>query len=111
MIVAAFALDWLDDDGADVDLAFVDVIPDFLFRFFLTRNDVSLALVFRQSKIDIRTGNSRPLELGEQIRLPRIGVGQAHGVAAATVEGVTEMENLRPTLTVAGSHVLAHFPI
>src|SRR5438874_3248683 len=101
MIVAALALDWFDNDRADVDLAFVDVIPDFLLRFFLARNDVLLALVFRQSKIDVGTGHARPLELGEQIRLPRIRISQAHGVTTATMKGVTEMQNLRSALAVA----------
>src|SRR6059058_6554331 len=114
MIIAALALDRFDDDGADVDLAplsGVDVSMYFLFGFFLTRNDVALALVFRQRKIDVWAGNARPVKFREQIRFPRISIGQAHGVATAAVEGVPEMQNLRSPLAVAGGHVFADFPI
>src|SRR5438477_9895134 len=61
MIIAALALDRFDDDGADVDLMFVDVSMDCLFGFFLTRTDVALAIVFRQRKIGVWTGNTRPV--------------------------------------------------
>src|SRR5947209_7870616 len=111
MIIAAFTLDWLDDDGADVDLMFVDASMDFFLRFFLARDHVFFALGFRQRKIDVRSGNTWPVELGEQICLPRVGVGLAHGVAAATVKGVTKMQNLRSALTLTRGHVLADFPI
>src|SRR5882757_76020 len=74
IIIAAFTLDRLNDDGADVDLTLVEVSMDLLLRLFLARNHVLLALVFRQSKIDVRTGNARPIKLREQIGLPRIGV-------------------------------------
>ena len=114
MIIAALALDRLDDDGADVDLAplsGVDVSADLFFCFFLARDHIFLALGFRQSEIDVGTGNARPIEFREQIRLARIGIGEAHGVAAAAVEGVTEMQNLSAAFAVTGRHVFPHLPI
>jgi len=39
MIVAAFALDRLDDDGADVSAALRNREPDFLLRFFLSQKN------------------------------------------------------------------------
>ena len=44
MIVAAFALDRLDDNGADVDLISVNVIPNLGFGSLLPLDHVRLAL-------------------------------------------------------------------
>ena len=98
--------------AADVDAAFRDrTVVISCFGFLLARDHVRFALGFRQRKIDRRIRNARPVELGEQIGLARIGIRQAHGVAAATVKGVAEMQNLRAALAAAGRHVLAHLPI
>ena len=53
MIVAAFALDRLDDDGADVDLALVDEVADLALGFLLALDHIGFALRFRQRKIDV----------------------------------------------------------
>ena len=46
MIVAAFALNWLDDDRGDVVPALFDELHDLGFRFFLALNHVARARVF-----------------------------------------------------------------
>src|SRR5437879_10824578 len=60
MVVAAFALDRLDNDRADVDLAPVDRVPYFLFAFFLALERIGLALRFGQREIDARAGDTGP---------------------------------------------------
>ena len=50
MIVAAFALDRLDDDGADIGAALRNRLSDFLFGFLLARDHVRFALVFRLAR-------------------------------------------------------------
>src|SRR5437773_2718512 len=62
MIVTALSLDWLDDDGADVDVALIDEVADFALRFLLARNHVSFALRFRQRKIDVWARHAWPIE-------------------------------------------------
>src|SRR5260370_40868366 len=111
MIVAAFALNWLDDDGADVDLTLVDELTDLSLRFFLALDHIRFALRFGQREIDVRTRNARPLEFSEQIRLARIGIGKTHRVAAAPAKRLARMQSLRAALARAGAHVLASFLI
>src|SRR6476646_2117327 len=111
MFVASLSLDWFDDYRGDVDPSFIDEFSDLRFRFFLALDHVAFALVFRQGKIDRRIRNPRPVEFGEQIRLPRIGIGKAHGVAAASMEGAPEMQNLGAAFPTTGSHVFSHLPI
>src|SRR2546430_2740829 len=111
MIVPAFALDRLAYNRADVDPAFLDPVPDFELGFFLARDHVLFALRFWQREIEVWTGDTRPVELGEQIGLSRIGVGQAHRVTAATVERVLEMQNLGAAFAMTRGHVLANLPI
>src|SRR5207249_11636223 len=53
MIVTALSLDWLDDDGADVDVALIDEVADFPLRFLLARNHVSFALRSGQRATDV----------------------------------------------------------
>src|SRR4030095_9649121 len=52
MIVTAFALDRLDNDGADVDPALIDELTDFALRVLFARNHIGLTLRFPQRKID-----------------------------------------------------------
>ena len=111
MIVAAFALDRFDDDGADVDLAPVDELTNLSLRFLFALDHIRFALRFGQREIDVRTQNARPIEFSEQIRLARIGIGETHRVAAAAVKRVSKMQNLRAALPMTGRHVLANFPI
>src|SRR5258705_13707902 len=58
MIVAALALDRLNDDGADVDLALVDKIANLPLRVRFAPNYIGFALRFRQRKINARAGNA-----------------------------------------------------
>ena len=46
MIVAAFALDRLDDDGRDLVSTFGDELHNLRFRFFLARDHIRFALRF-----------------------------------------------------------------
>ena len=79
--------------------------------FFLALDHIAFALVFGQGKIDRRIRNPRPVEFGKQIGLPRIRIGKAHGVAAASMEGAPEMQNLGAAFPTTGGHVFAHLPI
>src|ERR1043166_2116172 len=65
MIVAALALDRLDNNGADIDLAFFDELVDLTLGFLFARDHVRLAFRFRQRKIDARTRDAGPIEFGE----------------------------------------------
>ena len=92
--------------------AFSDRIFEISVSDFFSRSITSaLALVFRQREIDRRIRNPRPVEFGKQIGLARIGIGQAHGVTAASVEGASEMQNLGAAFAATGRHVFAHLPI
>src|ERR1700719_2613548 len=111
MVVSSLALNRLDDDRADVDLALVDERSDLLLRFLFTLDHVTFPGRFRQRKIQLRSRNARPIEFSEQIGLARIGISQTHGVASAAVKSVTEMQNLRAALAATGRHVFEHLPI
>src|SRR5205823_9448712 len=100
MVIAAFTLDWLNDDGADVDLAFINKFSNLTFRFLFAVDHVAFLLRFGQSEVDVWAGNPWPIELGEQICFAPIRVRQAHGVTCAPVKGVTEMQNLSTALTI-----------
>src|SRR5256886_15183858 len=99
------------DNRGDVDPAFIDEFPNFRFRFFLALNHIAFALIFREGKIDCWIGNPRPVEFGEQIRLARVGIGQAHGVTGTTMKGVAKMQNLGATFAATSRHVFANLPI
>src|SRR5664279_2037428 len=94
MIVAPFALDRLDDDRGDIDATLGDELHDLLLGDFLAREDVVLALRLWQREVNKWRRNAWPVELGEQVRLPRVRVGEAHGVAAASVKGVAKREDV-----------------
>src|SRR5437879_13892993 len=111
MVVAALALDRLDDDGANVDVALLDELENLALGLLFPLNYVGFPLRCRQRKIDMRTRHAGPVEFSKQIRLTRIGIGQAHGVATPPVKCVTEMQNLSAALAVARDHVLEHVPI
>src|SRR6476646_10131195 len=111
MIVAAFPLDRFDYDRGDVGPAFIDELPNFRFRFFLALNHIAFALIFREGKIDCWIGNPRPVEFGEQIRLARVGIRQAHGVTGTTMKGVAKMQNLGATFAATSRHIFANLPI
>src|SRR6266480_5806986 len=95
MIVTAFALNGLDDDGANVYATLVNKLADLALGLLFARNHIGFSLRFWQRKIDVRTRDSRPVELSEQVRLARIGIRQAHGVTAASMKSPAEMQDLR----------------
>src|SRR6476469_4094913 len=55
MIVAALALDRLDDYGANVDVPLLDEIADLALGFLFALDYIRLAFRFRQRKINART--------------------------------------------------------
>src|SRR4029453_13654744 len=111
MVVAPLALDRLDDNGANVDVALLDEIADLALGFLFAFNHVRLAFRFRQRKIDARTGDAWPIKFRKQIRFTRIGVGEAHRVTAAPMKRAPEMQNLRAASPRTWGHVFAAFPI
>src|SRR5258705_7611839 len=111
MVVAAFALDRLDDNGADVDVALLDELANLALGFLFALDHVRLAFRFRQRKIDVRTRDAWPIKLRKQIRLPRIGISQAHGITGPPMERMLEMQNLGAAFAVTCGHVLPDFPI
>src|SRR5262245_966795 len=111
MVVAAFALDWLDDDRANVDVALLDEVSDLALSLLFALDHVRFALRFRKRKINVRTRDARPIKFGKQIRLARIGVSQAHRVTAPPMESASEMQHLRAAFAVPRGHVLPYFPI
>ena len=74
MVIAAFALNWLDDDCADVGASLLKREPDFLLGFFFARNHVSLAFALGQREIDRWIRDARPIEFREKLDLSRIGI-------------------------------------
>ena len=66
MIVAALALDRLDNDGGDIGAFLPNEFHDLRFGAFFLRDDVGFALCFRQREVDARSGNARPGELREE---------------------------------------------
>src|SRR5437763_14836722 len=111
MIVAPFSLDRFDYDRGDVGPAFIEEFTNFRFGFFLALNHIALSLIFREGKIDCWVVNPRPVELGEQIRLALVGIGQAHGITGTTMKGVAKMQNLGSTFAATTRHVFADLPI
>src|SRR5262249_15990434 len=108
MVVAPLALDRLDDDGADVDVALLNEVANLALGFLFSLDHVRLAFRFRQRKIDAWTRNARPIEFCKQIRFTRIRVCEAHGVTSPTVKSAAEMQNLRAAFAMARRHVFAH---
>src|SRR6266436_7728873 len=111
MIVASLALDRLDNNRANVDVALLNEITDLALGFLFPLNHVRLAFRFRQRKIDGWTRNAGPIEFRKQIRFTRIGIGQAHRVTGPSMERMPEMQNLCAAFAVTRSHVLPDFPI
>src|SRR6478609_11996000 len=94
MVVAPLALDRLDDNGANVDVALIDEITDLALRLLFPLDHIRLAFRFGQRKIDARTGDAGPIKFRKQIRLTRVRIGEAHRVTAPPVESASEMQNL-----------------
>src|SRR5215472_99375 len=92
MVVAALALDRLDNNGTNVDVALLNEVANLTLGLLFALDHVRLALGFRQREVDARTGDAWPIEFRKQIRLTRIGIGQAHRVTAAPMKSPTEMQ-------------------
>src|SRR3954464_9823474 len=80
MVVAAFTLNRFDDDGGNIDAAFSNELHDLLLRFLFSLDYFIESICFGKCEVDAGGGNTRPIEFGEEVRLPRIGIGQTHGV-------------------------------
>src|SRR5262245_53221788 len=111
MIVAPLALDRFDDDGANVDVGLLYEVADLALGHLFALDHVRFAFRFRKRKIDARTRDAGPIKFCKQIRLARIGIGQAHRVTAPPMESASEMQNLRAAFAVTCGHVLPYFPI
>src|SRR5262249_46811739 len=111
MIVTPLALDGLDDNGANVDVALLDELANLALGLLFALDHVCLALGFRYREVDAWTRDARPVKFRKQVRLTRIRIGQAHRVTAPSMECATEMQNLRAALAMASSHVLSDLPI
>src|ERR1043166_6843667 len=111
MIVAAFALDWFDNDCRDVVTFLFDDFADFRLGLFLFCSGIFVSISKRQGKINRRRFDPRPWKLREVIGLARVGIRQAHRVTAATVKRMSEMDEFSPALAASGSNVLADFPV
>src|SRR5262249_61017675 len=102
MVVSPLALDWLDDDRANVYVPLLDELVNLALGFLFTLNHIGFAFRLRKRKIDARTRHAGPIKFREQIRFARIGIGQAHGVAGPPMERVPEMQNLCAAFAVTG---------
>src|SRR2546427_8511639 len=111
MVIASLALDGLDNKRANIDPALLGELANLALGLLSALDHIGFALRVRQRKIDARTRHARPIEFCEQIRLTRIGIGKAHGVAASPVKCMTKMQDLGSAFAVTSSHVLPHFPI
>ena len=111
MVVAALALDGLDDDGGDVRGFLGEHVADLLQGELFFLDDRRLALGGRQGEVQAGRDDARPGELGEVGDLARVGIRQAHRVAAAAVEGALEMDDLGPALAASGGEVLPDLPV
>jgi hypothetical protein len=109
VVVAAFALDRLDDQRRDVGACWP--IASLISRPAVFGGD-DFVHVFVEREGDFGVGNPRPVELRVPLRLHRVGVGHRHGVAAAAVEGFAKVDHLRAELLLlAALKVLLHLPV
>ena len=88
MVVAALALDRFGDEAGDVVRMRLERGSRRRQGFQLRRIDVGRA-------VDRRRRDARPVELREARDLVRVGVGQRHRVAGASVERVLQMKHPR----------------
>ena len=93
VVVAALGLDGLDDDGGDVVGVVLEGLLHLLQRALLGRGHVLLHFR-RDREAQLGIVHARPAELGEEIGLLGVGVGEGQGVAAAAVEGLAEVQDL-----------------
>ena len=89
-----------------------DELHDLRFGFLFPRDHVALRARIPANEKSMNGVETRgQSNLANKSVLHRIGIRQAHGVAAATVKGVAEMQDLRAAFAAAGRHVFAHLPI
>src|ERR1035441_797173 len=93
MVVAALALDRLDDDGRDILGFLCEYLTNLFEGQLLFLDDHLVALGRRQREIQTRRNDSRPRELREISNLARVGVRQTHRVTAPPVERAFEMDD------------------
>ncbi len=111
VVVAAFALDRLDDESRDVVSVLRHRGLDLGHGLALERH-CRLETLRRRREAQHRIQDPRPGELGKVLGLARIGgVGERQGVAAAAVECLAKVEDLRTDLAPPGGEVLAHLPV
>ena len=112
MIVAALALDRLHDERGHVVLALREELLGLRERGGLAALRVG-ERVGRGGEMELRVIDARPVELWEVLRLARVGrVRHRQRVAAAAVEGLAQVHDLRAALGLhALREVLAHFPV
>jgi len=111
VVVAAFALYRLDDDRGNIVLVCPKRLLDLVDgNLFLANHAGEILLVEREG--DLRIQNARPLELGIQIGLHRISIGERQRVPRAAVEALLEVYHLRAAfLLVTLLEVLADLPV
>jgi hypothetical protein len=77
----------------------------------LSLDDRHFPLGGRQGEVQARGHDARPGELGEVSDFARVGIRQAHRVAASPVEGALEMDDLGPAFAASGGQVLPNLPV
>jgi len=111
MAVTAFALDRLDDEGADSVGSGGDGGHDLGLGGLLMGDDLLGALRLGQREVDPGVGDAGPVEPGKVADLVGVGVRQGQGVAGPTMEGVAEVEDFGADFSAAGGQVLANLPV
>ncbi len=111
VVVAALALDGLDDQARDLGGVLGDHGLDLRQGDLFQLLDPGQVLGV-QGEGDLGIGDAGPVELGEVLVLSRVGgVGEAERVARAPVEGLLEVDDLGALLGKALFEVLAHLPV
>ena len=112
MVVSALTLNRLHDERGDVVLAFVKETFGLIERCFLAVLGVGQR-TRRRRKVDLWIVDPGPVELGEVLRLARIGgIGQRKRVAGATMECFAQMHDLRTAFgLVSATKILADLPV
>ena len=92
MVVAAFALQWLEQDGGDAVTVLREGGLDFGASACFLGGDVVGDLAVG-AELDGRVVDPRPVELGEEPDFVGHGIGQREGVAAAAVECIAQVQD------------------
>ncbi len=100
VVIAALALDRLEDEGGDVVGMEAEV-------FACGREGSLLERVHVRAVAEVGRGNARPVERGEARHLDRIGVGERHCVPGPAVEGVLQVQDSRAEPWIAACLLVA----